>query len=54
MGKLIYSVITSLDGYVADEDGNFDWAAPDEEVHTLSMILSGTSAHTCTGDGCTR
>ena len=24
---------TSLDGYVADEEGNFDWAAPDEEVH---------------------
>jgi dihydrofolate reductase len=33
MAKLIYSAITSLDGYVADEDGNFDWAAPDEEVH---------------------
>ena len=35
MGKLIYSMITSLDGYVADKDGNFDWAAPDEEVHTF-------------------
>jgi dihydrofolate reductase len=35
MGKLIYSAITSLDGYVADEDGNFDWAAPDEEVHSF-------------------
>jgi dihydrofolate reductase len=33
MAKLIYSAITSLDGYIADEDGNFDWAAPDEEVH---------------------
>ena len=33
MAKLIYSAITSLDGYVADEAGNFDWAAPDEEVH---------------------
>jgi dihydrofolate reductase len=33
LAKLIYSAITSLDGYVADEDGNFDWAAPDEEVH---------------------
>ena len=33
MAKLIYSAITSLDGYVADEDGNFDWAAPDDEVH---------------------
>ena len=33
MAKLIYSAIASLDGYTADEDGNFDWAAPDEEVH---------------------
>ena len=33
MAKLIYSAIASLDGYVADEDGNFDWAEPDEEVH---------------------
>lgn len=35
MGRLIYSVITSLDGYVADKEGNFDWAAPDEEVHSF-------------------
>jgi len=35
MAKLIYSGITSLDGYVADEDGNFDWSVPDEEVHTF-------------------
>jgi dihydrofolate reductase len=35
MGKLIYSAITSLDGYVADEGGSFDWAEPDEEVHTF-------------------
>ncbi len=35
MAKLIYSAITSLDGYVADENGNFDWAAPDEEVHSF-------------------
>ena len=35
MTSLIYSAITSLDGYVADENGNFDWAAPDEEVHTF-------------------
>lgn len=32
MGKLIYSAITSLDGFVEDEDGHFDWAAADEEV----------------------
>ena len=35
MAKLIYSAITSLDGYVADEAGNFDWAAPDDEVHAF-------------------
>jgi dihydrofolate reductase len=35
MAKLIYSAIASLDGYVADEDGNFDWAAPGEEVHAF-------------------
>lgn len=32
MGRLIYSFPVSLDGHVADEDGNFDWAMPDEEV----------------------
>ncbi len=35
MGKLIYSMQTSLDGYISDADGNFDWAFPDEEVHTF-------------------
>jgi len=35
MAKLIYLMIASLDGYVADEDGNFDWAVPDEEVHAF-------------------
>ena len=35
MARLIYSAITSLDGYVADEDGNFEWAAPDAEVHSF-------------------
>jgi dihydrofolate reductase len=35
MARLIYSVIASLDGYVADEEGNFDWAEPDVEVHTF-------------------
>jgi dihydrofolate reductase len=33
MAKLIYSAIASLDGYIEDEDGSFDWAAPDDEVH---------------------
>ena len=35
MAKLIYLAIASLDGYIADEDGNFDWAMPDEEVHAF-------------------
>jgi dihydrofolate reductase len=35
VAKLIYSAITSLDGYVADEDGRFDWGEPDEEVHSF-------------------
>ena len=35
MAKLIYSAIASLDGYVEDVQGKFDWAAPDEEVHAF-------------------
>ena len=35
MAKLTYLMLASLDGYVADEQGGFDWAEPDEEVHTL-------------------
>src|ERR687892_575917 len=35
MAKLIYSAIASVDGYVADKEGKFDWAEPDEEVHTF-------------------
>ncbi len=35
MAKLIYCPISSLDGYIEDADGKFDWAAPDEEVHTF-------------------
>jgi dihydrofolate reductase len=35
MAKLVYSAIASLDGYVEDEGGKFDWAAPDDEVHAF-------------------
>ena len=39
MGRLIYSMMESLDGYVADAAGTFDWAAPDESVHTFANQL---------------
>jgi len=35
MVKLIFTAITSLDGYIEDEHGTFDWGAPDEEVHSF-------------------
>ena len=35
MVKLMYSAIASLDGYVADAEGRFDWSAPDDEVHAF-------------------
>ncbi|MGK9148275.1 dihydrofolate reductase family protein [Plantibacter flavus] len=42
MGKLIYTAITSLDGYIADEDGSFDWSMPDAEVHAFVNDLAST------------
>jgi dihydrofolate reductase len=33
VATLIYSAIASLDGYIEDRDGRFDWAVPDDEVH---------------------
>jgi dihydrofolate reductase len=35
MAKLIYSAIASVDGFTADQNGNFDWAAPGQEVHAF-------------------
>jgi dihydrofolate reductase len=35
VARLIYTAITSLDGYIEDRDGKFDWAEPDEEVHAF-------------------
>ncbi|HUY56534.1 MAG TPA: hypothetical protein VMV12_01730 [Candidatus Micrarchaeaceae archaeon] len=37
MANLIYSAITSLDGYLADQAGDFDWTTPDEEV--LAFVI---------------
>ena len=42
MAHLIYSAISSLDGYIEDMDGKFDWAAPDEEVHRFINNLERT------------
>ena len=42
MANLIYLMFTSLDGYVEDRDGNFDWSEPDEEVHTFVNDLART------------
>src|SRR5215211_4601200 len=33
--RLIYSLSASLDGFMEDEQGNFDWGAPDDEVHSF-------------------
>ena len=35
MAKLVYAAIASLDGYIEDKNGNFEWAAPGEEVHAF-------------------
>ena len=42
MAKLIYGAISSLDGYVADAEGKFEWSAPDEEVHRFVNDLERT------------
>ncbi|KAA0021424.1 dihydrofolate reductase family protein [Antrihabitans cavernicola] len=35
MAQLVYTGIMSVDGYIADKDGKFDWSAPDDEVHAF-------------------
>lgn len=40
MARLIYSMLTSLDGYTADGQGDFGWAAPAEEVHAYVNQLA--------------
>ena len=43
MGKLIYSMLTSLDGYTEDEHGRFGWGAPEEEkVHSYINALASS------------
>ena len=44
--SLIYSMLMSVDGYVEDEHGRFDWAAPDEEVHSyINQLASSVGAY---------
>lgn len=46
MGELVYGTLASLDGYVADERGDFGWAEPDAEVHTaVNDLLRGATTH---------
>src|SRR3954454_23917256 len=40
MGRLSYSAIASLDGYVADEHGRWDWSFPDRDVHAFVNDLT--------------
>ena len=42
MGKLTYLFLASLDGFVVDRDGNFDWARPTDEVHAAVNDYSRT------------
>jgi hypothetical protein len=42
MAKLIYAAITSLDGYIEDAEGTFDWSMPDEELHAFVNDLERT------------
>ena len=43
MAKLIYAALCSLDGYINDADGKFDWAEPDSEVHAAVNDLERTA-----------
>ena len=46
MGDLIYLAIASLDGYMEDENGDFEWSAPDEEVHAFfNELLRPVGTH---------
>ncbi|GAA2793042.1 dihydrofolate reductase family protein [Saccharopolyspora taberi] len=46
MGRLIYTAIMSLDGYIADESGDFSWAVPDDQVHAhVNALERGVGAH---------
>ncbi len=55
MASLIYTALASLDGYIEDDEGSFDFAFPDAEVHAVRERARGDDrARTCTDVACTR
>ena len=48
MGKLSYSMVVSLDGFIAGPGGEIDWSAPDEELHRFhNQQTREVGAHLC-------
>ena len=43
MARLIYSALMSLDGYIADAAGRFEWAAPDKVVYSTTLQAPDTA-----------
>ena len=53
MGRLVYSAIASLDGYVADANGDFDWCARRGGARVRQRPRARRSARSCSAAGCT-
>lgn len=49
MGTLSYTATVSLDGYVADADGDFQWSGPDDEVFRFHVERMGPVSHEILG-----
>lgn len=46
MARLLFATLASLDGYIADPEGNFDWAAPGEQVHAfVNDLMRSVGTH---------
>ncbi|MEI7925898.1 MAG: dihydrofolate reductase family protein, partial [Chloroflexota bacterium] len=46
MAKLVYGINLSVDGYVADAEGRFDWSVPTDELHAVfNDLIGATSTH---------
>lgn len=44
MGRLTYAMNLSLDGYICDADGRFDWSVPTPELHDAHNAIAAASA----------